>query len=252
MGLFINNSRHVDLFKNEGNIDEPNQSYFKRDHFEELVKGQLKVNESLNHSIHGLKSLYEQQEFAQSNKWKEVSNSLNELKISNVQQEKDQRFVVDRLKRLENENKKLQVIMEDERLSEQEMMDQVNNLSQSNQEVMDQLEAYCLENEAFKSKVDEQYDFQKELSDQIKKQENAQDEVLSRLENQEALTEKVTRQIEYFRSILFERTNYLAEKIENGYHNTSSYIANLISSSDQTPKRFLVNQKQAEDQKINK
>lgn len=79
-----------------------------------------------------------------------------------------------------------------------------------------------------------------------------QDEVLNRLEHQEALTEKITRQIEYFRSILFERTNYLAEKIESGYHHTSSYIANLMGNSDKLPTKFIVNQKQDEEQEVHK
>lgn len=252
MGLFINNDTHGDIFKNEGEINEPNQSFYKRDHFEELVNGQLKVNESLNHSITGLKSLYEKQENVQINKWKEISNRLNELKAINLQHEKDQSYVVERLKGLEGENKKVQVSLENERLSEQELVKQINGLSQSNQEIVDQLEAYYTENEEIISKVDEQYELQKQVADKVSKQDDSQEEVLSRLENQEAITEKITRQIEYFRTILFERTNFLAEKIEKGYHHTSSYLANLINNPEQPSTKFLVNQKEDEEQKIHK
>lgn len=250
MGLFINNNAHGDIFKNEGEINEPNQSFYKRNHFEELVNGQLQVNESLNHSISGLKSLYDKQENVQMNKWQEISNKLNELKAINLQHEKDQSYVVERLTGLEGENRKVQISLENERLSEQDLIKQINGLSQSNQEIIDQLATYYKESEKVITRVDEQYELQKQMADQVSKQDNAQEEVLSRLENQEALTEKITRQIEYFRTILFERTNFLAEKIENGYHHTSSYLANLISSSDQPSTRFLVNQK--EDQKVNK
>lgn len=252
MGLFINNDKHDNIFKNEGPIKEPNQSYFKRDHFEELVKGQLEVNESLNHSIYGLKSLYEKQESVQVNKWKEIGSRLNELKAINLQHEKDQNYVVERLKGLESENKKVQVSLENERLSEQELIKQIDNLSQSNQEIVDQLEVYYADNEKIISRVDEQYELQKQMTNQVLKQDDSQKEVLNRLEKQEALTEKITRQIEYFRGVLFERTNFLAEKIESGYHHTSSYIANLISSSDQPSTKFLVNQKQDDEQKVNK
>lgn len=248
MGLYINNEKHNDLFKNEARIVEPNQSYFKRDHFEELVKGQLKVNEALHHSIHGLKNLYNRQESVQTNRWNEIGNSLKEIKEIN---EKDQGYVVNRLKNLESDNKKLQKALENDRFSEKELMDQVGRLSQSNQVILDQLEAYCLENEEFKSKTNEQFELQKKMSDKITKQDEAQDEVLSRLENQEALTEKITRQIDYFRSILFERTNYLAEKIESGYNHTSSYLANLINGSEPTSKNFRLNQRE-EEHKIHK
>lgn len=171
MGLFINNDTHGNIFKNEGQITEPNQSYFKRDHFEELVKGQLEVNESLNHSIYGLKFLYEQQESAQVNKWKEISNRLNELKEINLQHEKDQGYVVERLKGLERENKRFQVTLENKQLSEQELIVQINSLSQSNQEIVDQLETYYVENKDFKSRIDEQYALQKQMADHVTKQE---------------------------------------------------------------------------------
>lgn len=253
MGLYINNDKDGTIYKNEGPIMEPNQSYFKRDHFEELVKGQLDVNESLNHSIFGLKSLYEKQENAQVNKWKEVGNRLNELKAINLQHELGQNYVVERLKGLESENKKVQGILETDRLSEQELMKKMNGLSQLNQKIVDQLEVYYAENAEVISRVDEQYEMQKQMADHASKQEDKQEEVLNRLENQEALTEKITRQIEYFRTILFERTNFLAEKIENGYHHTSSYIANLISNPEQPSTRFLVNQKEEEEeQKVHK
>ncbi|ASK60996.1 hypothetical protein CFK37_01595 [Virgibacillus phasianinus] len=252
MALFINNGSHGDIYKNKGAIDEPNQSYFKRDHFEELVNGQLKVNESLNHSIHGLKVLYEKQENAQTGKWKEISNRLNELKRINVQHEKDQHYVLERLRNLESQNKKLEVTLANEQLSGKELMDQLNKLGNSHQAIVEQLETYCLENEVFKSKVNDQYELQHQMADRISQHEDAHGKVLDRLENQEALMEKVTRQIEYFRTILFERTNFLAEKIENGYHHTSSYIANLITGSDQSPKKFMLNQKQDEDHKVHK
>lgn len=252
MGLFINNDKHGDIYKNEGKINEPNQGFYKRDHFEELVKGQLEVNESLNHSIYGLKSLYEKQENVQVNKWEEIGNRLNELKVINLQHEKDQNYVVEQLKGLESENKKVQVSLENERLSEQKLMKQIDGLNQSNQGIINQLEVYSTDNKEFKSRVDEQYALQKQMADHVSKQEDKQDEVLSRLESQEALTEKITRQIEYFRTILFERTNYLAEKIESGYHHTSSYIANLMGNTDKPPTKFMVNPKQEEEKEVHK
>lgn len=240
MGLYINNDKHGGIYKNDGKINEPNQSYYKRDHFAELVNGQLKVNESLEHSIHGLKTLHQQQENSQDNKWKEISKRLNELKEFNLTHEKDKGYVMERLRNLESESKKLQVTVENERLSEQEVLDQINNLTQSNLEIVDQLEEYGMEHKEFNAKMGDHFDLQKQISDQITKQKDTQDKVLSRIENQEALTEKITRQIDYFRSILFERTNFLAEKIENGYQHTSSYIT-----------KFMTNEKQ-EDQKLHK
>ncbi len=88
-----------------------------------------------------------------------------------------------------------------------------------------------------------QEELQKQLAEKISKQEEFQTEVFTRLEQQEALTEKIFRQVNHIRSILFERTNYLAEKIDEGYKMTSSYVYNLMTGSDQPITFYLMNNK---------
>jgi vacuolar-type H+-ATPase subunit I/STV1 len=94
-----------------------------------------------------------------------------------------------------------------------------------------------------------QEELQRQLSEKINKQEVFQTEVLTRLDQQEALTEKISRQLNHIRSILFERTNYLAEKIDEGYKITSSYVYNLMTGSDQPLTFYLMNHKKGEKQK---
>jgi vacuolar-type H+-ATPase subunit I/STV1 len=93
-----------------------------------------------------------------------------------------------------------------------------------------------------------QEELQKQLSEKISKQEEFQTGVLTRLDQQEALTEKIARQLNHIRSILFERTNYLAEKIDEGYKITSSYVYNLMTGSDQPITFYLMNNKKGEKQ----
>jgi predicted nucleic acid-binding Zn ribbon protein len=94
-----------------------------------------------------------------------------------------------------------------------------------------------------------QEELQKQLSEKISKQEDFQTGVLNRLDQQEALTEKIFRQLNHIRSILFERTNYLAEKIDEGYKITSSYVYNLMTGSDQPITFYLMNNKKEEKQR---
>ncbi|MDR7076534.1 1,4-alpha-glucan branching enzyme [Neobacillus niacini] len=94
-----------------------------------------------------------------------------------------------------------------------------------------------------------QEELQKQLSEKLSKQEEFQKGVLTRLDQQEALTEKIFRQINHIRSILFERTNFLAEKIDEGYKITSSYVYNLMTGSDQPITFYLMNNKKEEKQK---
>ncbi|MFJ5762579.1 hypothetical protein ACIQAA_26315 [Neobacillus sp. NPDC093182] len=94
-----------------------------------------------------------------------------------------------------------------------------------------------------------QEELQKQLSEKISKQEEFQTGVLTRLDQQEALTEKIFRQLNHIRSILFERTNYLAEKIDEGYKITSTYVYNLMTGSDQPLTFYLMNNKKGEKKK---
>lgn len=248
MGLFINRDAHREIFKNEGTIRAPNQSFFKWDPLSELLKEQQKVNESLHYSIHKQHLLSKQQGYKQTSRWKEVNTQLTELKDMNIQQETVKFQVVERLKTLENQNRKLQLIMEQERLSEQEMKDQLKSLEHSNQAIVEQLEMGGLANEQIGVKMDEQHDLQKQMADQMMKQEVANEDVLNRLEKQEAVSEKITRQMDHFRAILYERTSYLAGKIEEGYYLTSLYVTQLMTRSDQ-PTTIAMKEKKREEQK---
>lgn len=96
--------------------------------------------------------------------------------------------------------------------------------------VIDSLERYKSKNGELISKMDQQIELQQKMATEIAKQESLQHSVVNRLENQEALAEKMLRQMENLRSILYERTNYLAEKIEKGYASTSSYIYKMMKT----------------------
>lgn len=200
MGLFINREQHYGMYKNVDRINEPNQTSFRRDHLAELLKEQQKTNESLRKSMMKLGILHEQRNDKQLNQWQEVSDRLGRLEKINHQQDLQ---MMEHLKTLTEENKNLQMMIEDDHISSQEMI---------KQQSLDNLD----------------------LTEQLTEQKESQQEVLIRLDNQEALTEKALRQIGHLRSSLFERTNYLAEKIEDSYQLTSSYLYQLLTGTDQS------------------
>ena len=61
----------------------------------------------------------------------------------------------------------------------------------------------------------------------INNMEETQNKLANRVESQEGLMEKVLRQIDHLRSILYERTNFLDEKIEKAYE----YFNKIYSKS---------------------
>lgn len=98
---------------------------------------------------------------------------------------------------------------------------------------------------------DKQLELQKELAEKLSEQTEFQGGVLKRLDTQEALIDKLSRQLNHIRSILFERTNYLAAKIEDGYKVTSSYVYKLMTGSDKPFTFFLLNKKEESDKQSN-
>lgn len=140
-----------------------------------------------------------------------LRHSFQELEASYVKQARTQS------RRLASVRYNLKQL-NDRHIEQQEMENDVASL----------LEKYSGENEELSSKIEQQIELQKEMSRQISKQEDFQHDVINRLDKQEALTEKMIRKIDHFRSILYERTNFLTEKIEKGYHSTSDYIHNMM------------------------
>lgn len=247
MGLFMNKDEHPGVFISGQSIDEPNQEYFKLDYFAELVKEQKEVNHSLSSSFRKLNSLYHQQKNTQANQWKEIHAQLTALHVQHDQHKKFESQATEWLTMLENNNAELKRIMKHENVLKKEIIDEITVLSQSNQEIVDQLGNYKSANEELHSQLNELVDFHKELSGQLSKQDDHQDQVLNRLETQEALMEKTLRQISQFRSILFERTNYIAESIENSYNLTSSYVYKLMTGSER-PLTLYMKQKNRQNQ----
>src|SRR5699024_4863505 len=55
VGLFINHNEHPKVFKNNGKILEPNQGYFHKDNFADMIHEQKEINQSLTNAFHEIK-----------------------------------------------------------------------------------------------------------------------------------------------------------------------------------------------------
>lgn len=244
MGLFMNRAIHQKVFKNNEEIKEPNQSYFRRDHLESLLKEQQKSYHSLHQSILAMKALNEQQEVDQLERFDRLSKHLH-----NIDRKNDQELVLMQLDRLERENKNLQTMVQHGRLFEQKLKDQIQSFEETNQKVLKQLEDHNEAYDQINKKSEEQDNIQNKILTQLSQQNDHQQHLTDRLSNHEAIIEKIGRQVEFIRASLFERTTYLAEKIESGYLITSSYLTKLVTGSHQSHSK---NIRMLDKQKSNK
>lgn len=230
------------MYKNTQTINEPNQAYSRRDFLSELIQEQEKANAALSKSFTELNSRNMLQEKSHLQQWNQVVQQLNDLRKNNLDFESQ---MVQFLQALNEKNVHFQKVLEDEALLKESMLEKVNALSISLQEIAQRLEIQEQSNQQITQQMDEQLELQK---DTAAKQEEFQGDVLQRLDNQEALTEKMLRQLNNIRSIIFERTNFLATKIEDGYKLTSSYVYKLMTGSEQPLTFFMLNQQKKENQ----
>lgn len=246
MGLFINKNGHPDVFKNNADILGRNQEHYKIDPIAEWMKEHREASHSVGEQFNIMETLLKQQKNTQSNQLKSIHNRLNEIKESDFRHEEFGKDVMKSLKKVETKNEMLQRTLIHERIMNREFIGKVNEVSQSNEEIVNSIEMLTSANEEIVVKMNEQLDYQKLLSEQLLKQEDIQKDVISRLDNQEGLLGKVIRQLDYLRSVLYERTNFLSEKIEGSYSMTSSYLSKLLTRSDPVSARFMLSQKQEE------
>lgn len=212
---------HPDVYKNERKMNEPNQNDFKSNAMEEWMAEQKKIHDLIHQNLNSLDKSVRQQKNTQIQHWKTISNNFADLTEHNKRHLKFENVVMESLTKLHSKNKDLQRMVSNERLVDQKLIEKIEQINQSNLEITGQLKKSDTVNEDFSVKITEQIDQQKQLAQQISKQETIQNVVLSRLDTQEGLTEKILRQMDNFRSVLYERTHFLAEKIENIYNRTS-------------------------------
>lgn len=189
--------------------------------------------------------------FINNNNHPDVYKTKQELNTPN-QEVSRQDFLSDLMNEQQKANASLEKALSElgfqTQLQEETHSTQWNNIGEQLNDLRSRLERYEKANHQLVLQINEQLELQKEVAEKIKKQEEFQGEVLQRLDTQEALMDKISRQINHIRSILFERTNYLATKIDDGYKLTSTYVYKLMTGSDQPLTFFLMNQRKEENQ----
>jgi len=250
MGLFINKQAHPNLYKNNSQLAAPNQVESRQDFLTELMKEQQKANIALNQALAELQTRYQQQTDAQTTHWKQVDYQLIDLKNSTIRQQKFENEMVTNLHSIHEKNVQLEAMVEKETQEKETLTAQINQISKTCDSIADRLDKNEETQQQLAMQMKEQLEMQKQAAEKLTKQEEIHGGMLKRLDNQEALLDKFARQLNHIRSILFERTNYLAGKIDDGYKLTSSYVYKLMTGSEQPLTFFLMNQKKEENQEV--
>lgn len=252
MGLYINNKEHPRVFSQSNHLVEPNQVKFKRDYLSELIEQQVNATRNLQFSLNQIQYSQNDWNEHQSNQLRNLNGRIDELRDFQQHQQSVEHQVESRLENIENQNRTLNESILHEQHFHQDLFHQVNAINYSQKEIVNRIDVlddeykeivtilkdYSAMNEALisrletvamtKEKLEEQIQANSEHNQQLVNQmtfiEEAQKDVLDRVDNNEGLIEKVMRQIDHLRSILFERTNDLEEKLEKVLQNSVTFF----------------------------
>ena len=140
------------------------------------------------------------------------------------------------LEDLDRKHIELQKLLDNKQKVNEELVEQINLLSQSNSEIAERLDKFDADQEKLLAKMDEQIEKQDQFSYSLEEQKIAQTELVDRIEQHEGLIEKMMRQIDFLRTVIFERSHFIAEKIDKSYQLTTTYISNVRGKSNSESK----------------
>jgi chromosome segregation ATPase len=257
MGLFINGK--LDVYKFSGDIEAPNQMEDRKNFLQELLKEQEIFNQSVQDVMHSFSRSFDKIEHEQSANWNDISNQLIDLKQNGKSQNEFAEMMVTWMKTIDEKTEALRDLVAKEENMKQVMIEQLKVQSKATLEIAEKVDKVQIEHrelneqqKEMKAKFDQHEVRTEELLGRLDQHEVGTKEVLVRLDQQEALVQRMLRQMNDFRSILFERTNHLVEKIESGYELTSSYIYKLMTGSDQPLTFYMKREKNLENSSIGK
>lgn len=233
VGLYKNKVNHPEIFINEHEIKDNNQSFYKRNFLHDLLEEQKAVNKELLFSFHMLKESFEKQYEVQNRRWMETNQRLEQLNEYNSKREKMEKETIQRLEKLENS----QTELHKELITDNKLKDSISNEMETikilNHQLINQIQLNEADQRELENKISKMMEINIDIKEKVTDLEKKQVTVSEKLDQHEALMEKISRQLTFLRSILFERTHDLAEKIENVYKYMENWFNQWLKRNDE-------------------
>lgn len=231
MGLFIN-KKHENLFKSDKQIEEINQTVYRSDTLSEAIEEQKKAFDLMNVQYSELEKKLARQRRMQSDRWKSTKMRFAELMESNEARYRFEDDAVQTMKRLDKRNEELQKTLMEKVALHEALSAKIDVVNESNAEIALRLERFEEEQKELLSKMDLSMRKQEKMVESLEAYKNSQETIAERVEQQEGLIDKLLRQMDFLRATLFERTHFIAEKIDKSYQLTSSYFRHGKDKTD--------------------
>jgi hypothetical protein len=217
-------------------LPNPNQQNFRLNYLSEFMSQQLLQNETINESIdevlttvnqtHTTHELKIDQIIEESHQQKE----MNHLFLEKVDlQGKSTEEIFLSLQHLNEKNQQLSESIVNEQLMNQAILDQLTFQDQQLRNTNSQLENYVNLAHELSAQLLLQEQILKEMNQKLQVHDIYHNTVMESLDKQEAMNEKIFRQLDFLKSLIYERVNIMIEKVENSYQSTTEYFDGLFN-----------------------
>lgn len=207
MGVYMNSDQNPDIFTNDSSLSGKNQDMYKKDFLADWREEQH--SRFLQHHS-ALENVLRQQKRLQSIQYRMMEDQLADREYQEQRSEEVKDEVINLFHEVTMQNVQLQADYQ------RAMEAQWQPIWQAAEELKHRLDSLEQVNEELANRLEKQVNTQEQMAEQAARYEETQKDVLLRLDNQEGLIDKIARKLDHLRSVLFERTHFLAEKIEAG------------------------------------
>jgi hypothetical protein len=235
-----NKDKHLrsKVFTPEKPLNHSNQQSFRLNYLSEFVSRQIKQNEEINHSIDKVMTIVNTSHQSQEKKIDKIINDQQQqkqqsdsflVKVDN--HEKTTEVIIDSLQHIKTHQEQLNESIQNEKLINQAILDQLNFQDSQIRLTNSQLDIYVLLAQQLSEQLINQEKLLKEMEQKLEVQDVYHSTVMTKLDKQDAMNEKIIRQLDYLKTIIYERANLIAEKVETSIQSTTDYFHELFSKS---------------------
>lgn len=244
--------------------NDSNQQSYRLNFLNEFMSNQLKQNDEINQSINQIVETVN------------TTHQVHEKKIDQVlqnhhQQKKQSDYFLEKVENYDKTTEEILTSLDDiknyqdqlngsiasEQLLNQAILDQLNYQDQQLRQTNSQLVNYV----NLAGQLSEQLIYQEQLLKEMEQKLQVQDiyhqTVMTKLDNQDAMNDKILRQLEHLKSIVYERVNIIVEKVETSFQSTSEYFSDIFNKAgfvkpfllSSRPKKEKETEKEKEEEK---
>ncbi|MHC0035613.1 hypothetical protein [Pseudoneobacillus sp. C159] len=236
--MSINKYQDSKVFTPKKRDNLSNQQSYRLNYLSEYLSEQMKQNQSITENLNKITSSMNETQKDQVIKMNEIISGQQQQTLQSNQfinkilsQEKINEEIITSLNQLKGNHIEMGKSLQTEQQINQAILDQLNFQDQQFRETNKRLENYV----TLATKLSEQLLIQEQILKGMGQKLDVQDvyhtTVMNKLEKQEALNEKIIRQIDHLKSIVYERATLILEKVEQSFQSTSEYFQEIFTKA---------------------